>query len=239
MVRKIMLAAMLLPIVGASLFAAEMTADDLIANYLTACGGESFRALKSMTMKGTIYVESQALDVKVSYTAPDKMYMENSMNGTVMQATATNGKDAWVKNPMGVFFMSGEDKVSAMRLANRFPLFDYGKSGAKVRYLGEDKVKGAKAYKLEYVGANNDTVIYFFDATTYLIVKEKYNDATVMMSKYKKVGDLIFPYNLNIKQAESIMIEFDTIAINVAIPGGLFVMPRDARSLDSLKAMMK
>ena len=241
MVKKMVLAATLLLVLVASLIAAEMTADDLIAKYMTACGGEqSFRALKTMTTKGSIFMQGQSADVKVSYVVPNKSYMEVSMGGIPVQVVGTNGKDAWVKNPMGTFFMTGDEKASAMRQADLFPLLDYKKSGAKVKYLGEDMVKGAKAYKMEYVGVDKDTVIYFFDATTFFTVKEKRKDATVMMSDYKKVNNLMIPYKVNIQAAaQSIMMTIDTITVNGAVPESLFVMAKDAKSLDSLKAMMQ
>ena len=241
MVRKIMLVAMLLLVLVASLIAAEMTADDLIAKYLTACGGEkNLRAMKSMTMKGTMFAQGQSLELKVSYVVPGKSLMELGMGGMTMQTVGTNGKDAWTKNPMGVFFMTGDEKTATMRQADLFPLLDYKKAGAKVKYLGEDMVKGAKAYKMEYVGADKDTVIYFFDATTFYSVKEKRGDATVMMSDYRKVGNLMIPYKVNIQAAaQAIMMTIDTITVNGAVPESLFAMPKDAKSLDSLKAQMK
>jgi hypothetical protein len=241
MVRKIVLAAILLLVFAASLIAAEMTADDLIGKYLTACGGEqSFRALKSMTTNGSIFMQGQSAEVKVSYVTPNKSYMEVSMGGVPVQVVGTNSTDAWVKNPMGTFFMTGEEKSAAMRQANLFPLLDYKKSGAKVKYLGEDMVKGAKAYKLEYVGVDKDTVTYFFDATTFYVVKEKRNDATVTMSDYKKAGSLMMPYKVNIQAAaQAIMMTIDTVLINTPVPDSLFVMPKGAKSLDSLKAQMQ
>jgi len=241
MVRRIMLAAMLLLVLVASLIAAEMTADGLIAKYLSAAGGEqNFRAVKSVITKGSIFTQGQTAEMKVSYVIPGKSYMEVSMGGIPMQVMATNGKDAWTKNPMGAYYMSGDDKASAMRQAELFPLLDYKKAGAKVKYLGEDMVKGAKAYKLEFVGSDKDTVVYFFDATTFLNVKEKRGDATIMMSDYKKAGNLMMPYKVNVQSAaQSLMMTIDTVSVNVAIPESLFVMPKDAKPLDSLKAMMK
>ncbi len=242
MVRKIMPAVIFLLVLVASLIAAEMTADDLIGKYLTACGGEqNMRALKSLTMKGTMFAQGQSLELKISYVMPSQSYlMEIGMGGMVMQTVGANGKDAWTKNPMGAFYMSGKEKESTLKQAELFPLLDYKKSGAKVKYLGEDLVKGAKAYKLEYVGTDNDTTIYYFDATTFNAVKEKTANATVLMSDYRKVGDLTLPYKINIQSAaESMMMTIDTVAVNPTISDSLFVMPKDAKSLDSLKAMMK
>jgi len=235
-------AAMLLLVLAASLIAAEMTADGLITKYLTACGGEqNLRAMKSMTMKGTMFAQGQNLEMKVSYVIPGKSHVEMGMGGIPMQTITTNGKDAWMKHPMvGNVYLSGEEKADAMRQANLFPLLDYKKSGAKVKYLGEDMVKGAKAYKLEFVGADNDTVVYSLDATTFLTVKEKSNRATVISSDYRKVANIMIPYKINVQSGtQSMMMSIDSVTINATVPDSLFVMPKDAKSLDSLKALMK
>jgi hypothetical protein len=241
MVRKVTLAAILLLVLVASLIAAEMTADDLIAKYFAATGGEqNARALKSMMMKGTMFVQGQSLELKVRYVLPSKSCVEVGMGGIPMQTIATDGKNAWMKHPMaGNVYMSGEDKEDAMRQANLFPLLDYKKAGAKVKFLGEDLVKGAKAYKLEFVYATNDTVVYFFDATTFLAVKEKQSQATVMYSDFRKIGDFTMPYKINVQAQESMMMTFDTIAVNLAVPDSIFIMPKDAKSLDSLKALQQ
>jgi hypothetical protein len=39
--------------------------------------------------------------------------------------------------------------------------------------------------------------------------------------------------------AQSIMMTVDTMAVNVAVPESLFVMPKDAKPIDSLKAMQQ
>lgn len=240
--KRIILAVSLLLVLVASLIAAEMTADDLVAKYMTALGGEqNLRALKSMTMKGTMFAQGQSLDLKANYVLPGKSYMEIAMGGMIMQIVATNGKDAWTKSPMtGTFYMTGPEKDEALEQAEIFPLLDYKKNGAKVKYLGEDMVKGAKALKLEYVGTKNDTVIYFFDATTFLAVKQKRGPATTTLSDYRKVGSIMMPYKMGIQaDAQTMMMSIDTIAVNVAVSESLFVMPKDAKPLDSLKAMQQ
>jgi zinc protease len=243
MVRKIMLAAMLLLVLVASLIAAEMTADDLIAKYFAATGGEqSLRALKSMSIKGTAFGQGMSMDLKASYVLPNKMYMENGMNGIVMNATATNGKDAWVVVPMlnSSYSITGDDKESIAEQANRFPLLDYKKAGGTAKLIGEDLVKGAKAFKLQYVGPSKDTTIYYFDATTYLPVKEKRGEAVVSYSDYRKTGGLTLPHKISVQAgAQTSMMTVDTIIVNQPIADSLFVMPKDVKPYDSLKALQQ
>lgn len=239
MFRKLFTTAVLLLVLTASLAAAEMTADGLIAKYFAACGGEqSLRALKSMTMQGTMFTQGMSLGMKIQYVLPNKSFTEILMNGVPMQIIGANGKDAWMKGPMGTFYMTGEEKKQALRQADVFPLLNYKKNGAKVKYIGEDLVKGAKAYKLEYVAADMDTVTYYFDATTFQALKQKHGDATVTLSDYKKVGAVVMPFKINIQSAQQqLAMNIDTIAVDAIVPDSLFIMPKDAKPLDSLKAM--
>jgi zinc protease len=241
MIKKIALAVTLLLILVASLVAAEMTADDLVGKYMTALGGESgLRAMKSLTTKGTVFTQGMTADMKVSYVLPSKSYTEILMGGIPVQVIGSNGTDAWMKMPAGTFYLTGDDKADALRQSNMFPLLDYKKNGAVVKYLGEDMVKGAKALKLEYVGKGNDTVIYYLDATTFLPAKEKRKDATVSLSDYRKVGGIMLPYKMNIQSAaQSMMVTLDSVAVNPKIADSLFIMPKGALPIDSLKAMMQ
>jgi outer membrane lipoprotein-sorting protein len=234
--RKIALLGMLVLALTASMMAAEMTADELIAKYIAAVGGETnLRAVKSLMMKGSMMTQGMTLDAKLINVLPDKAYMEMAMNGSVMQVVGTNGKDAWVKGPMGTFFLTGDQKISAMKQSKVFPLLDYKKNGASVKFLGEDMVKGTKAYKLQFVGTDKDTTVYYFDSTTFYNVKEKSVQATTSMSDFRKVGNLNLPYKINAQSGQGqMMITFDTIAVNSTIPDSLFVMPKDAKPMPDM-----
>lgn len=243
MVRKIMTAAILLLVLVASLIAAEMTADDLIAKYFTASGGEqSIRTLKSMTIKGTAFAQGMSGDVKMSYVLPDKMYVESGQGGMVMQAFATNGKESWVVVPMlgSSYAITGDEGKSMAAQANRFPLLDYKKVGGTTKLVGDDLVKGVKALKLQFINASKDTTIYYFDATTYLPVKEKRGEAVVSYSDYRKTGALTLPYKISMQAgAMTSMTTIDTIIVNQPIADSMFVMPKDVKPYDSLKALQQ
>lgn len=233
--KKIALLGMMLLAFSASLVAAEMTADELIAKHMAAIGGETnVRAIKSMTMKGSMMAQNMTLSAKIMNVLPDKAYMEISMNNSVVQAGGTNGKDAWVGGPMGTYILSGDQKKSAMKQADLFPLLDYKKRGAKVKYLGEDLVKGAKAHKLQYA-FEGDTTTFFLDAATFYIVKQKSAEAATGLTDYRKVGNLFLPYKITIQSGQGpMMMSIDTIAVNPTIPDSLFVVPKDAKPMPDM-----
>ena len=234
--KKILLAGIMLMALVASSVAAEMTADDLVAKYLKATGGEqNFRTVKSVMMKGSMFAQGQNVDLKIFTILPNKSLTQISMNNMVLQSIGVNGTDAWAMGMGGTFVLSGDQKKAAISQSEMFPLLDYKKKGAKVKFLGEDLVKGAKVLKLEYASKDNDTTIYFLDGTTFLPVREKRGETVVSMSDHRKVGGLTFPFKISIQSANGqMMTTLDTIAINPSVPDSLFVMPKDAKPMPDM-----
>jgi hypothetical protein len=219
---------------------AEMTAEEIIAKHIEASGGEAaMRAVKSMYMKGSMFMQGMPMDLQVYTVLPDKSYYAVSSNGAVLGAAGTNATDAWSTQMGQTFTLAGKQKDEVKKQADQFTFLDYKKKGSSVKYLGEDMVKGAKAYKVEVVSASHDTSTYFFDATSYYLVREKSGMGTSNMSNHKKIGDLVFPTKMMTQieaggQSMQQMITIDSIAVNVPIADSLFVMPKDAKPMPQM-----
>ena len=219
---------------------AEMTADEIIAKHIEAYGGENaMRAVKSLYMKGSMFMQGMPLDIQVYTVLPDKSYFAASSNGAVLGGAGTNATDAWSTQMGQTFSLSGKAKDELKKEADRFAFLDYKKKGSTVKYLGEDMVKGAKAYKVELVTATHDTTTYSFDAATYYIVREKSASGTSNLSNHKKFGDIVFPTKMMTQieaggQSMQQMITIDSIAVNVPIADSLFVMPKNAKPMPTM-----
>ena len=241
MLKKIIRTAMVVTALTASLSAAPMTGDEIISKHIAAVGGESaIRAVKNLTMTGSMFAQGMTLEMKMQVAVPDKAYMEVSMNKMVVQSGGVNGSDAWTGTPMGKFMLGGEMKAKSLEQTDIFPFLDYKKKGAKAKFVGDDLVKGTKALRVEFVSPSNDTTNYYFDATSYYMLKKKDTGSTSTMSDYKKVGGILMPYKLQ-EQGEmgSAMITLDTIYVNSSIPDSVFSIPKDAKPYEELQKMMQ
>lgn len=216
---------------------AEMTADEIIAKHIEAYGGEkAMRDVKTMTMKGNMFAQGMPLDLAAYMLLPDKSYMQVSSNNMVFYSGGTNGKEAWATQMGQSYILEGKAKDEIESQTQQFSFLDYKKKGAKAKYLGEDLVKGAKAYKVEFVSPKNDTTTYFFDAATFYIVREKSATSNSSFSNHKAVNGIVFPFKINSQveaggQTAQQMLTIDSIAINVPVPESLFVMPKDAKPM--------
>lgn len=224
----------------ASLAVGEMTADEIITRHLAATGGEkTLRDVSTIMVKGSMFMEGMPLDIKTYIKLPNKSYMEAASNNIVMGGGGTDGTNAWATQMGQTFILEGEQKNAAMKQVDRFPLLDYKAKGAKANYLGEDLVKGAKAYKVEFISKENDTTVYFFDAATFYVVKEKEANSTTTFSGHKPVNGVVFPFKINSTmeaggRTMQQMITIDSVAINGAVPESLFVMPKNAQPMPKM-----
>jgi outer membrane lipoprotein-sorting protein len=235
----------ILVLVAAPLLLSEMTADEIISKHIAAIGGEkAFKDIKSLVATGSMFVSGMPLDIKSYIVTPDKAYMEASTNNMTVMSGGSNGTDAWQMSPQtGAVLLEGEAKRSTMEQAELSPLLNYKEKGDKVKYLGEDMVKGAKAYKVEVVDTANDSTTYYFDAGTYYILRQKSKGGTVTFSKHQKVDDkIVRPFKINIAGPAAqgqIMITFDTMQVNVPVPDSLFVVPAGAISQSEFQQRME
>ncbi len=221
---------------------AEMTGDEIIAKHIEAYGGaKAMSDVKTMTMKGSMFAQGMPLDLAAFMILPDKSYMAVSTNNMVLYAGGTNGKEAWATQMGQTFILEGKEKADLETQAEQFTLLDYKKKGGTAKFLGEDLVKGAKAYKVEYVSAEHETTTYFFDAANYYIVREKSARSNTSYSNHKAVSGIVFPFKINSQvemggQSAQQMLTIDSIEINVPIADSLFVMPKNAQPMPKAPA---
>ncbi len=237
---RILLIAGLMIALLATTATAQMTADEIISKHLAATGGEKvMRDVSTIMVKGSMFMQGMPMDLEWYIKRPDKSFMQVSSNSMVLGGGGTDGTNAWASQMGQTFILDGDQKQSTMQQADRFPLLDYKTKGAKVNFTGEDLVKGAKTYKVEYVSKANDTTVYYFDATTFYIVKEKESSGSATFSGHKAVNGIVFPFKINSTieaQGQSMqqMITIDSIAVNGPVPDSLFIMPKNAQPMPKM-----
>jgi len=229
--KKLMIGILVLTLSSCA-FAGDMTADDVIAKYVEAVGGEkAIRGVETLFMKGSMFMQGTPLELRMYVQPPEKAYAEVSMNNMVMGGGGTDGTNAWGTQMGQTFKLEGEMAKQQMDQADMFPLLDYKKRGREVSYIGEATVKGKPAHKLQFVN-HGDTAYFFFDAETFLLVKEESGMGSSNLTNYEEVDGIMWPHKMTVVTPQGQqMLTFDSIAVNPEVPDSLFVMPANAKPM--------
>jgi outer membrane lipoprotein-sorting protein len=155
-----------------------LSAEDLVKKAIEARGGaERIKAVQAERVTGTISF-APGLDgpFAVELKRPGKLHMEVIIQGQTIVRVYDGRGAGWIVNPFsedkGPVPMSGDDlKNIADESDFDGPLVDYQDKGNKVESLGKDEVSGKQALKLKLTTKSGDMRTYYFDATTFLLLK--------------------------------------------------------------------
>jgi len=210
---------------------ADMTADDIITKHLENTGGiDNYKNIKSVKFIGKGFAQQMTFEITLVKKAPN-LYAMNWNSEMANIEMGSDGKEVWQLFPgaTGYIMTSEEDLPSALEGYLMNPYLDYKKRGATAKLIGEEQVKGAETYKVEYVQAAGDTVYSYFDKTNFNLLKQSSGEGDVVFSKFKKVGNFTFPHTMNIYQAgQTIMMVFKSIEIDGDVDNAMFVAPADS-----------
>lgn len=151
------------------------TAEEILAKHIEAIGGkEKLAAINSVKMETAL--STNGADATGSIVIVNgKGYRNESDWGGQKVIQVYTDKSGWAQNP----FMGNNDpqalpdEVYKMGQYQIYvvPLLDYTSRGGKVELLGQEQVGNVNAHKLKLTDANGLASTYYFDPTTYYLVK--------------------------------------------------------------------
>lgn len=175
----LVLAILLLPGAGAAQDAtgsdvAQLDAEQLIANNLEARGGRGrLESLESARIRGGLDLgESGQAPFTLEWRAPNRVRMEMTMEG-IQFVQAFDGEVAWRITPFTgpePQVVTGDEAAALERMAFdsvRGPLFDPGRRGWRVEYLGVEQLDSRATHKLRLSRADHE-VLLWLDGETFL-----------------------------------------------------------------------
>lgn len=219
------------------------TADEVINNYVTAIGGmEKLNSIKTAKMSGKFSAGSMDINFTRYYKRPSKMKMEMTIQGMTM-IQAYDGTNAWMLNPFqGSREAEKMSDVDAKEVKNNADfegnIVNYQQKGSKVELIGKEDMEGTEVYKLKLTNKDGDVSYYYFDAQSYLILKEsnkrkmgeKEISVDVIYGNYKATDGFLFPMSVEILAPESPMggsqkAVIEKIEYNVPTEDSDYLMP--------------
>lgn len=224
--------------------ASDLTADQLIAKYAAARGGEAkLKSLQSVKMTGTWESKGKSSPIVVMI-APGRYLRRIEQGSTMTMANVVDGPTTWMMNPgAGVskpLPMSGQEAGRFRRLADpQGPLFEAKAKGNKMEVVGKLTWGKTPVYKLKVTFGDGAVTYYYLDAASFLparIVGSQYVpqlnkniDVEVIYGDYRDAGGVKWPFTEKANAPEvnfSQSISWDKIETNKPLDEAAFKPPK-------------
>lgn len=207
--------------------------DDIINRYLEARGGkDKLKAIRSVFMEGSREMLGNKVPVKVTLV-PDQLYRTDFELGNTNGFTIVTPAEGWSYIPIQSHQVDpiDVDQLSTMQLQLDIagPFVDHMAKGNKVELDGKDVINGREAYKIDLTLANGNTVTYYIDQETDLLVQSKlvsvdnaFKEIITNYSDYKLFDGIMFPQTISNPGVMGGTTTFDMISINDTIDESVF-----------------
>lgn len=232
---------------AASLFASELTLDQILERNLSAIGGTAIQEIKTLKMTATMVVGG---DVEVPMTTqlrrPNLIRTEVIYQGQPV-VTAFDGTIAWMRSPGSKDPQKMDDKAAASLAgadldSSLGALAALRSAGHKFELVSREDVNGKPAHKIRMTRANGNVTIYFLDVESFLPVKmistlpqmgqnlevESYPTA------YAREGPLMVAHRIeNRVQGRPMMqVTVKSVEFNTEMDESLFRMPASGKTAE-------
>jgi zinc protease len=183
--------------------AVNKSADEIIAKYIAAVGGEEeIKKVNSILITGEMSMQGNKLNVTQKIMTPNLQLMDLTMGGQPVMHQVFNGTTGY-QAQMGNKQDLSEDELTEYKETKGFvqQLF-YKTDGYKLEVAGVEKVGENDAYKIKVTSPSGRTSTEYYDATSGYLVKEdktmKINGQEIQQSaehsNYKKAGNIMIPF---------------------------------------------
>jgi len=227
------------------------SADDVIAKYVAALGGEAaIRKVNSRVVTGTLdygevggaggVEEAKGTPFELDQKAPNMSVLFNR-DPKDMTASGYDGTAAWIQNPGGkVGDLTGPRLGRAKRNADLYEPLDLKKEYFRLTVRGTEKIDGKDTYHVTALPAGELPVELFFDTQSGLLVRKIFFDpnpvgddpTNVDYSDYRATPNGVkFPYTIksyslppDSRGADATM-HVTGVQENVPIDNGKFAKP--------------
>lgn len=231
----------------------SQSADEILKRHVKAIGGEkALRAIQSLRLEGTASggsAANTASDRPFLWMTrkPDLFYLEiRAPEGPIIEAY--NGRTGWCEDPSGgVRSLPGpeQSRARATALFRNDHFLNYRKEKTRVRLLTRDTADGRQTYVLEMITRAGIQRRLWFDAASYLLLKEEQNRTDgreeIFYGDYRPVDGVLEPFHIVIRRGATIWDARVTIAKhNSEVEPAAFQFPsRSSTPLPDLPALLK
>jgi len=210
----------------------ELTAKDVINDYITAIGGkDALSKIKTVKTTAGMSVMGQSMDVTTYQDMSGKFAMSMTAQGMTMVDQKYDGEKMEMSQ-MGnkQILTEGPELEDAKESAMIAPQLKYGDAGYVLGLKGSDNVDGKNVYKVVVTNPTGKKTTQYYDSATSLLVKSvsSVGEQTITqeLGDYKAVNGVMFPYTMKITGAAPVPMEMKVsdIEVNGAVDAAVFMI---------------
>lgn len=200
-------ALMFIALLCGAVSANAQSANKILDRYRKAVGGDAVKKVKNSTVSGVITAPGEVRGrFTQQHSLPDRLRTDIEL-GDAKVSECYNGKSAWRLDARGLRTLIGAEakrlRLEALLANNN--LRDLSKSRIYAQTPVKTTVNGSDAFAIEFT-REDARVKLFFDAKTYLIVKQERETADGVeerfFSDYRAVDKVMEPFAIKIKTGD-------------------------------------
>jgi len=207
---------------------ADLTAEKVIENYISAIGGaDALNGVNDIAINATMKIQGMSMDIVSYQSQPNQLYREIKMQGNTVSKEIFNGKDGKVISPMGEQKLEGEMLENMKIESVLFPETQFAELGYKIELLGADNVEGEDVVKVKIVSPAGKEQTSYYSRTSGLKIKEisqtPQGTASSIITEYAEVKGVKFPKKVSQSVGpQNFDIVFESIKVNEGIDASKF-----------------
>jgi predicted Zn-dependent peptidase len=179
---------------------AGVTADQVIAKYITAIGGaKNLKKIKDATKNASATMQNMPISLDLYYKAPDKMLMQIGSGTMVFAKQVYNAGKGVSSSPMSgeTKAIEGEELAGMKEASMIFPEMYYTTLGYTTQLLGIEEQKDKKQfYKVQVNKGGDRKDIEYYDVQSGLKVRAESKEQVTEYADYKAVDGIMFPHSM-------------------------------------------
>jgi len=241
-------------IVGFSTQVNAQTAEEIVANYLEAIGGEeNLLKVKGIKMQGELNAQGMKIPMETVTMKDGRMYAQIEFQGKKIKQLFTDGTKVWMFNMMAqaVEEMPADETKMILEEFKDFPnpFINYKDKGYSVELMGTETQEGTECFKIKLTKKPHtikgevvpNISFYYFEADTFVPILTEAEVPTgpakgqlmkTPLSDYQEVDGLYFPFST---QVQGMTMTFTSITLNPEVVDADFAKPEEAEKTPVIK----
>lgn len=204
---------------------AGLTAEKVIADYVTALGGEeALKNISSIKIESEAEVQGQKINISSIKQAPNKVFTLVSMGGMMELSKQIFDGNNFVQYQQGQKMPDDANKTKDAAISSYlFPELKYTELGVTLKLNGIEKVGESYAYSVDVVLPSGTKSTEYFDTKSGLKVREvSYNQTPqgevpmkVDIKDYKEESGIMIPHTMIIPLGGPMTMEAKVVSVEI------------------------